>query len=78
MEDIQEKLLPCSSFPSHNPRALSIDVELWMMAEERTQEILWTIQPNVGSEWKRRGLISYIQRLIKGHFGTEVRSSPAP
>ncbi|VVA18521.1 PREDICTED: PAP/OAS1 substrate-binding domain [Prunus dulcis] len=74
MEDIQEELLPCSSFPSHNPKALSIDVELWMMAEERTQEILWTIQPNVGSEWRRRGLISYIQRLIKGHFGTEVFS----
>ena len=48
--DRQENLLP-SSMPS---QLLSIDKELWQMAEERAQEILWTIQPNVLSEVNRK------------------------
>lgn len=57
---------------------LSMDPELWLIAEQRTKEILWAIQPNVASEWRRRELIDYIQRVIKGCFGTEVRLPPVP
>ncbi|CAK7339962.1 unnamed protein product [Dovyalis caffra] len=42
------------------------------MAEERTQEILYTIQPTFASEQKRKEVIGYIQSLIKGHFAVEV------
>lgn len=57
---------------------LSMDPELWLIAEQRTKEILWAIQPNVASEWRRRELIDYIQRVIKGFFGTEVILPPVP
>ncbi|KAL2564816.1 hypothetical protein AAZX31_19G082700 [Glycine max] len=66
--DRQENLLP-SSMPS---QLLSIDKELWQMAEERAQEILWTIQPNVLSEVNRKDVIDYVQRLIRGYYGAEV------
>ncbi|MED6185100.1 hypothetical protein PIB30_053787 [Stylosanthes scabra] len=69
MEDIQENLFPSSS-PNEQP--LSIDEELWLMAEERAQEILCTIQPNVISEANRREIIEYVQRLIRGYYGAEV------
>ena len=67
--DRQENLLP-SSMPS---QLLSIDKELWQMAEERAQEILWTIQPNVLSEVNRKDVIDYVQRLIRDYYGAEVR-----
>ena len=43
MDSKRENLL-LSSLPR---QLLSIDEELWRMTEERIQEILWTIQPNV-------------------------------
>ncbi|XWS65603.1 hypothetical protein CRYUN_Cryun05aG0127800 [Craigia yunnanensis] len=60
------------SFSSSNPHPLSIDVELWLMAEQRTQEILCIIQPALVSEEKRKSIIGYFQRLIKGYYGIEV------
>nr|KYP69481.1 hypothetical protein KK1_008672 [Cajanus cajan] len=42
------------------------------MAEERAQEILWTIEPNVLSEVNRKDVIDYVQRLIRGYYGAEV------
>ncbi|XP_062001280.1 uncharacterized protein LOC133718452 isoform X2 [Rosa rugosa] len=51
-----------------------ISMDKWLTAEHRVQEILWAVQPNVASEWRRRELIDYVQRIIKGHFGTEVLS----
>ncbi|RYQ85710.1 hypothetical protein Ahy_B10g105299 isoform B [Arachis hypogaea] len=69
MEDIQENLFP-SSLPNEQP--LSIDEELWLMAEERAQEILCIIQPNVISEVNRKEIIGYVQRLITGYYGAEV------
>ncbi|XP_020212333.1 uncharacterized protein LOC109796896 isoform X2 [Cajanus cajan] len=68
MDDKQENPLTFSS-PS---QLLSIDEELWRMAEERAQEILWTIEPNVLSEVNRKDVIDYVQRLIRGYYGAEV------
>ena len=58
MDGKRENLLP-SSLPS---QLLSIDEELWQMAEDRVQEILWTIQPNVLSEVNRKDVIDYVQK----------------
>jgi len=69
MDGKRENLLP-SSLPS---QLLSIDEELWQMAEDRVQEILWTIQPNVLSEVNRKDVIDYVQRLIRDYYGAEVR-----
>ncbi|KAJ9175995.1 hypothetical protein P3X46_014489 [Hevea brasiliensis] len=75
MGDLQESLSPCSSsISSLDLYPLSIDPELWLMAEQRTQEILWIIQPAMASEQKRKEVIDYIQRLIKGYCATEVFS----
>ncbi|KAG5049917.1 hypothetical protein HKD37_04G011234 [Glycine soja] len=68
MDGKRENLLP-SSLPS---QLLSIDEELWQMAEDRVQEILWTIQPNVLSEVNRKDVIDYVQRLIRDYYGAEV------
>ncbi|CAK8567784.1 unnamed protein product [Lathyrus sativus] len=69
MDTIQENLL-LSSSPNHSH--LPIDEELWLMAEERAQEILCTIQPNVVSEVNRKQIIDFVQRLIGGYYGGEV------
>ncbi|KAE8689538.1 Melibiase family protein isoform 1 [Hibiscus syriacus] len=61
-----------SSSSSNSPRPLSIDDELWLLAEQRTQEILCVIQPALGSEENRKSIIAYFQRLIKGYYGSEV------
>ncbi|XVF41223.1 hypothetical protein PTKIN_Ptkin01aG0263300 [Pterospermum kingtungense] len=60
------------SFSSTTPHPLSIDAELWLMAEQRTQEILCIIQPSLVSEERRKSIIGYFQRLIKGFYGIEV------
>lgn len=70
MEPIQENSL-LSSPP--NQQLLSVDEELWRMAEERAQEILCIIQPNVISEVNRKDIIEFLQRLIGGYYGAEVR-----
>ncbi|KAE9613907.1 putative polynucleotide adenylyltransferase [Lupinus albus] len=67
MEDTKQNLSP---FP--NPKPLSIDAELWEIAEERVQEILNVIQPNVVSESIRKEIIDYVQWLIRGYYGAEV------
>ncbi|KAE8655533.1 Melibiase family protein isoform 1 [Hibiscus syriacus] len=61
-----------SSSSSNNPHPLSIDDELWILAEERAQEILCIIQPALVSEENRKSIIAYFQRLIKGYYGCEV------
>lgn len=80
MEDLQEELLTSPSHTSSsssyysppNFYPFSIDAELWLLAEERIQEILCTIQPAIVSEKKRKEVINYIQRLINGYYGIEV------
>ncbi|KAH9702827.1 ntp transf 2 domain-containing protein [Citrus sinensis] len=79
MEDLQEELLTSPSHTSSsssyssppNLYPFSIDAELWLLAEERIQEILCTIQPAIVSEKKRKEVINYIQRLINGYYGIE-------
>ncbi|KAL1207921.1 hypothetical protein V5N11_034216 [Cardamine amara subsp. amara] len=48
--------------------------ESWMIAEERAQEILCTIQPVVISDRSRNEIIDYVRSLIKIHDGIEVFS----
>ncbi|KAJ6855176.1 hypothetical protein NC651_039988 [Populus alba x Populus x berolinensis] len=76
MGNLQRSLSPSSlstsSSSSLGPHPLQIDPELWLMAEKRTQEILYTIQPTFASEHKRMEVIDYIQSLIKYYFTVEV------
>lgn len=68
MDDKNENLLP--SPPS---QLLSIDEEIWKMVEERAQEILWTIEPNLLSEENRKDVIDYVRSLIGDYYGAHVR-----
>ncbi|KAJ1429789.1 polymerase, nucleotidyl transferase domain [Sesbania bispinosa] len=70
MDDISQETLLQSPLP--NQHVIPIDEVLWLMAEERAQEILYTIQPNVISEVNRKEIIDYLQRLIRGYYGAEV------
>jgi len=69
MGTIQQNVLPYSLL---NQQLFSMDEELWFMAEERAQEVLCTIQPNVVSEVNRKQIIDFVQRLIGGYYGGEV------
>lgn len=69
MGTIQQNVLPYSLL---NQQLFSMDEELWFMAEERAQEVLCTIQPNVVSEVNRKRIIDFVQRLIGGYYGGEV------
>ncbi|KEH35564.1 putative polynucleotide adenylyltransferase [Medicago truncatula] len=69
MGTIQRNVLPFSLF---NQKLFLMDEELWFMAEERAQEVLYTIQPNVVSEVNRKRIIDFVQRLIGGYYGGEV------
>ncbi|XP_019430253.1 PREDICTED: uncharacterized protein LOC109337684 [Lupinus angustifolius] len=69
MVNTQPSMLPSSLF---NQKPLSLDEELWLFAEERAQEILWVVQPNVLSEAIRKEVINYVKRLIMSYYGAEV------
>jgi hypothetical protein len=69
MGTIQGNLLLSSSL---DQKQISMDEELWFMAEERAQEILCIIQPNVVSEANRKKVIDFVKRLIGGYYGGEV------
>ncbi|KAF4393950.1 hypothetical protein G4B88_025919 [Cannabis sativa] len=49
-----------------------IGLEYWQRAEEATQGIIGQVQPTVVSERRRRAVIDYVQRLIRGYLGCEV------
>ncbi|XP_062094715.1 uncharacterized protein LOC133800703 [Humulus lupulus] len=49
-----------------------IGSEYWQRAEEATQGIIGQVQPTVVSEKRRRAVIDYVQRLIRGFLGCEV------
>ncbi|CAH8376326.1 unnamed protein product [Eruca vesicaria subsp. sativa] len=61
-----------SSSPSLSLSTMQIDRELWMIAEERAQEILNTIQPIYVSDITRSEIVNYVQTLVKDRLGTEV------
>ncbi|KAJ8771050.1 hypothetical protein K2173_023375 [Erythroxylum novogranatense] len=73
MGDLQRNLSPSnlssSLFDLHR---LSVDSELWMMAEQRILEVLYVIEPVFASDQRRREVIEYLQKLIKGCYATEV------
>jgi hypothetical protein len=46
--------------------------ENWERAEEFTREIVYRIHPTVESNFKRKQIIGYVQRLIKSSLGFEV------
>lgn len=79
MEDIQDdtstspSLVSSLSLSSPEPHSLPLDAEVWLMAEERTQEILNTIQPIQVSEENRMEVFEYVRKLINNNFGIEVR-----
>jgi len=68
MDNKKENLLP-----TLHSQLLSMDEELWNMIEERAQEILWTIEPNVLSEENRKDVIHYVRKLIGDYYGAHVR-----
>ncbi|XP_058075306.1 uncharacterized protein LOC131223814 isoform X2 [Magnolia sinica] len=59
--------------PSNNPRPLSIGADSWRWAEQATCEIICRIQPTVVSEQRRKAVVDYVQRLIRGVLGSEVK-----
>ncbi|XP_057979382.1 uncharacterized protein LOC131165515 isoform X2 [Malania oleifera] len=61
-----------SSSSSFNPHPLSIGVKCWLLAEQRIQEILCTIQPTAVAEQRRKEIIDYICSLIKDYYGIQV------
>lgn len=68
MDNKRKKSLSSSS----HRRPLSIHDELWQVAEERAQEILWTIEPNTLSERNRKNVADYVQSLISSYYGLQV------
>lgn len=59
-----------STFSSNQTAA--IGAEYWKRAEEATQGVISQVQPTVVSEKRRRAVIEYVQRLIRGFLGCEV------
>lgn len=49
-----------------------LDAERWMMAEERTAELIACIQPNQPSEERRKAVALYVKRLIMKCFSCQV------
>ncbi|KAG2686167.1 hypothetical protein I3760_10G164800 [Carya illinoinensis] len=49
-----------------------IGAEYWQRAEDATQGVIAQVQPTILSENRRKAVIDYVQRLIKGFLGCEV------
>ncbi|OVA19659.1 hypothetical protein BVC80_8585g2 [Macleaya cordata] len=70
---IEDHLFPPPSLSSPaNPDPVSIDAECWLRGEKTIREIICQIQPTVVSEQRRKVVIEYVQRLIRGCLGSEV------
>ncbi|KAL7254236.1 hypothetical protein ACSBR1_008604 [Camellia fascicularis] len=50
-----------------------LDPDRWLMAEERTAELIACIQPNQLSEERRNAVASYVQRLITRCFSCQEK-----
>ncbi|KAF8397025.1 hypothetical protein HHK36_018663 [Tetracentron sinense] len=61
-----------SSSSSSEPHPISIGSDCWVRAEQTTHEIICQIQPTLVSERRRKEVIDYVQRLIRGYVGSEV------
>ena len=73
MGDLREPIVGAAEEISVPPSWLSIGPERWARAEEATQKIVGLVQPSAGSEERRRRVMDYVRRLIKGRLGCEVR-----
>ncbi|KAK1264483.1 hypothetical protein QJS04_geneDACA017034 [Acorus gramineus] len=63
---------PLTSPAPSNPDPLSIGGDVMWLAEQSTSEIIQKIQPTKVSELRRRDVIDYVQRLLRGYLGCEV------
>ncbi|KAH0995142.1 hypothetical protein GBA52_019006 [Prunus armeniaca] len=66
---------PSSLFSSNQASAAAeegISAEYWKKAEEATQGVIAQVQPTDVSERRRKAVIEYVQRLIRGCLGCEV------
>ncbi|XP_008798573.2 uncharacterized protein LOC103713424 isoform X2 [Phoenix dactylifera] len=55
-----------------NPHPSAIRAESWRRAEQATQEVIQCIQPTVVSEQRRRAVVEYVQKLIRGYLAIEI------
>ncbi|KAM1162608.1 hypothetical protein ACFX13_001653 [Malus domestica] len=76
MEDCQVGLSYSPYFQSSSSSTKTLlrtmDAEVWSSLEQRTQEILRTIQPNVESELRRRIFTNYVHGLLVCHLPPEL------
>ncbi|KAK1286619.1 hypothetical protein QJS10_CPB20g00131 [Acorus calamus] len=63
---------PLTSPVPSNPDPPSIGGDVMWLAEKSTSEIIQKIQPTKVSELRRRDVIDYVQRLLRGYLGCEV------
>uniref|UniRef100_A0A5B6Z1Q5 Polymerase nucleotidyl transferase domain-containing protein n=1 Tax=Davidia involucrata TaxID=16924 RepID=A0A5B6Z1Q5_DAVIN len=68
----EERPVASPSSSSSNPSPSSIGAERWARAEQATQKIICQVQPTVVSEERRKEVIDYVQRLIRGRLGCLV------
>ncbi|XP_057477056.1 uncharacterized protein LOC130764756 [Actinidia eriantha] len=72
MGDLREPIVGAAEEISVPPSWSSIGPERWARAEEATQKIVGLVQPSAVSEERRRRVMDYVRRLIKGRLGCEV------
>ncbi|XP_042966086.1 uncharacterized protein LOC122299713 isoform X3 [Carya illinoinensis] len=66
-------LLPNGLLPNEAASVMRVlDPDRWLMAEERTAELIACIQPNPPSEERRNAVADYVQRLIMTCFPCQV------
>lgn len=58
-----------------NPHPSEIGVESWRAAEKATAGVIEEIQATVVSERRRRGVIEFVQNMIKCNLNAEVKIS---
>lgn len=74
---LEERSPSSSSLPSSPSSVFStnqtgISAAYWQRAEEATQGVIAQVQPTDVSERRRKAVIDYVQRLIRGCIGCEV------
>ncbi|XP_020688609.1 uncharacterized protein LOC110104016 [Dendrobium catenatum] len=63
---------PSSTPRPPNPHHSAISADAWMQAEQATQEVIHHILPTVVSEQRRKAVVDYVQKLMKGFLNSEV------
>jgi hypothetical protein len=69
---MEDRLIFPASLYAETPDPASIGNEVWSVAEEAVGDVICCIHPTLDSEEKRKDVIDYIQRLIRGSLGCEV------